>query len=109
MRISIRISSKKSGAHAEGVYLGSSVIVKAGGVICGDFAEHIKGGKEAKTLRADRTCVSPEGVILKDCEFNSPSTAAQFVTGRSTNGYEAWKVENKVSLGKYLQEKGLRE
>lgn len=108
MRIDIRIQSKKTGARAEGVYLGSSVIVKSGGVICRDFAEHIKGGKEAKTLRADKTCVSSEGIILRDCEFRSPSTAAQFVTGRSTNGYEAWKVDNKKSLGKYLKEEGLR-
>ncbi len=48
MRIDKRISSKKSGAHAEGVYLGSSVIVKAGGVICKDFAKHIKGEKKQK-------------------------------------------------------------
>ena len=108
MRIDIKISSKKTEAHAEAVYSGSTVIVKAGGVISKDFADHIKGGKEAKALRDDRTCVSSEGIILKDCEFDSPSTAAQFVTGRSTNGYEAWKVEDKVSLGKYLHEKGLR-
>ena len=48
------------------------------------------------------------GNILKNCEFTSPSTAAQFVTGRSTNGYEAWKVEKKLSLGQYLKDKGLR-
>lgn len=46
--------------------------------------------------------------ILKDCRFTSPSTAAQFVTGRSSNGYEVWKVEDGKSLGSYLKEIGVR-
>lgn len=108
MEIKITISSRVGRATAEGVYMGESTIVKKGGFISEDFAEHIQGGKKAKSYRENPEYVDKNGKILKDCEFSSPSTAAQFVTGRSTNGYEAWKVEAIKSLGEYLKEKGLR-
>ena len=82
--------------------------VKKGGKINLDFAKHIRGGKSAKNYRDNPEFVDSDGNILKDCDFSSPSTAAQFVTGRSTNGYEAWKVDAKKNLGDYMKEKGLR-
>ena len=54
------------------------------------------------------TYTDSERNIIKECVFTSPSTAAQFVTGRSTNGYDTWKIEKKKNLGKYLEEHGLR-
>ena len=59
-------------------------------------------------MRADPTCVDSERNIISDCVFSSPSTAAQFVSGRSVSGYKAWKVDGKKNLGDYLKEKGLR-
>ena len=108
MNIEITIKSRNSRADAQGIYQDKKTTVKAGGYISKDFAKHIKCGKTAKAYREDIEYVNQDGRIVKDCEFSSPSTAAQFVTGRSTNGYEAWKVEGKVSLGKYLKEQNLR-
>ena len=49
-----------------------------------------------------------DSTILKDCAFTSPSTVAQFVTGRSTSGYVALKVDGKMSLDKHFEAIGLR-
>ncbi|MCF0134016.1 MAG: DUF4357 domain-containing protein [Blautia sp.] len=108
MEIKISISSRAGRATAKGIYTGKETIVKVGGTISEDFAEHIQGGKKAKSYRDNLEYVNNNGVIIKDCVFSSPSTAAQFVTGRSTNGYEAWKVDGKKSLGEFLKEEGLR-
>ena len=108
MNIKVTISNRSSKCHAEAEYSESGIVVKKGGLINLDFAAHIKGGKAAKSFREDAIFVSENGTILKDCPFSSPSTAAQFVTGRSTNGYAAWKVDKKTSLGKYLEANGLK-
>lgn len=108
MDIRIYIKQKHSDVNAEAIYQECKTVVLPGGTISKDFAEHIQGGKKAKSYRNNSEYVNEDGVILKKCEFTSPSTAAQFVTGRSTNGYTAWKVGEKKSLGDYLKEKGLR-
>ena len=99
----------KSGRYAaNGIYDGEKVIVKKGGFVNPDFAASVRGGRLSKQYRADRNYVSEKFEIVNDCVFTSPSTAAQFVTGRSVDGYNAWKVSYSKSLGAYLQEKGLR-
>lgn len=107
MVINVTLKTRTTGCNASAEYTGETIVVKAGGTISGDFAEHIRGGKKAKQYRDNPEYVQGRSII-KDCIFNSPSTAAQFVTGRSTNGYEAWKVEPKKNLGVYLKEQGLR-
>ena len=108
MEIVVKLAPRNGSCYAEGGYTQNGFTVKKGGKINLDFAAHIRGGKSAKKYRGDVEYVDKEGNILKDCEFSSPSTAAQFVTGRSTNGYKAWKVDSKKSLGDYLKEKGFR-
>ena len=109
MEIKVSIKQRVGQAFAEGIYSENGFIVKAGGCISKDFAAHIQGGASAKKYRDDKEFVDRNGKILKDCAFKSPSTAAMFVTGRSTNGYVAWKIEDgKKSLGEYLKEKGIR-
>lgn len=108
MEIKMGISNKSGKFNAKAVYDGKSVVVKKGGFVNQNFAESIRGGKLSKQYRADRNYVSESFEILNDCTFKSPSTAAQFVTGRSVDGYNAWKVEDGKTLGEYLKEKGLR-
>jgi hypothetical protein len=108
MKINVVLKPRTGSSFAEGIYDGKTLMVLKGGKISDDFAAHIRGGKIAKTYREDKLFVDENHCIIKECVFSSPSTAAQFVTGRSTNGYEAWKVEFKKSLGDYLKEKGLR-
>lgn len=86
-------------------YEDGKITVLKGTKIQMDFAEHIRGGRLAKKFRESREYVDGNGLVIKDCEFRSASTAAQFVTGRSTNGLVAWKLEKKVSLKDYLESK----
>lgn len=104
MKVEVKLISKKDVYSATAVYEDGMITVKKGGHIQMDFADHIRGGNKAKSFREDKTCVDEEGTILKDCVFSSASTAAQFVTGRSTNGLIAWKVDTKKTLKDYIAE-----
>lgn len=108
MKISVKLAQRNGVCYAEGIFEDGALTVTKGGKINLDFASHIRGGTNAKKYRENKEYVDSDGSILKDCQFSSPSTAAQFVTGRSTNGYEAWRVNGNVHLGDYLKEKGLR-
>ena len=108
MKIEMIIVNKKGHFKAKGIYDGQKVIVQKGGFINPNFASCIRGGNLSKQYRADRNYVSENNEIITDCVFRSPSTAAQFITGRSVNGYKIWKVSNDQSLDDYLKDKGLR-
>lgn len=102
MSIEIYLTSRDQSYDAKGTYTEESFIVKKGSKIRLDFADHIRGGKKSKSYREDPSVVDSDGNVLKDCSFGSSSTAAQFVTGRSTNGLVAWHVDKKTSLKSYL-------
>lgn len=108
MKIHVALKSLHSDVYAEAIYNGDTITVLPGGKISEDFADHIQGGKKAKSFRDNPEYVDENRTIIKECVFSSPSTAAQFVTGRSINGYSIWKVEKKKTLGKYLEERGLK-
>ncbi len=108
MKVRVTLALRNTDAHAEAIYEGETITVLPGGKISEDFAAHIQGGRKAKSYRNNSEYVDSDRNIIKKCVFTSPSTAAQFVTGRSTNGYVSWKVEKKKNLGTYLKEQGLR-
>jgi hypothetical protein len=108
MKVNIYITSKTNQYHASAIYDGHHVIVQKGGHISESFSEYICGGNTAKSYRGNTEYVNSDRIIIKDCEFKSLSTAAQFVSGRSLDGFNVWKVEKGKSIGKYLEEKGLR-
>lgn len=56
-----------------------------------------RGAKSVEKYRQEYTYNNKTKV---DVRFKSPSTAANFVTGRSTNGFDAWKDKS----GKCLKE-----
>ena len=105
----IDVSITKPDFSVVGVYKEGKIIVKKGSSINPKFASYIKGITVAKKYREDKTIIDSEWTLKKDCEFPSPSTAAQFVMGQSRDGYDAWKVSDGKSLGAYLEERGLRE
>ena len=98
--IKVYLKSKLGEYDAIGEYCNGKMTVKKGSVIRKAFADHVRGGNIAKSLRSDPESVSEEGIVKKDCVFSSPSTAAQFVTGSSVNGWERWRVGKRTSLRK---------
>lgn len=74
---------------------GEKYIVKKGSLISPKIS-NFKVSKQVLNARKDKNIVGNDNITLKDVEFNSPSTAAQFVTGASINGKIAWKNEKKI-------------
>lgn len=87
---------------AEGVYYPEtgSILVKQGARVSEDIREY--KSKAASTVADARKEVVENNILIKDLLFKSPSGAAVFVTGRSTNGLVAWKDENGVTLNELL-------
>ena len=103
MMIHIEMQTRDKLAHAQGIYTPDKTVVLAGGKIHPSF----KGEKRVQEKRTNREYVNSEGMIIKDCEFASPSEAAQFVNGNISNGLRVWKVDG-INLGIYLKKNGLR-
>lgn len=51
----------------------------------------------------ERSGVISNGVFLKDCYFNSASTAGKHITGNSVNGNVVWKLANGTLLGEVVK------
>ena len=60
-----------------------------------------RGTKNIENLRVEHV---KNRVVQNDIEFRSASTAANFITGSSTNGLHAWKDENGKKLKEILSE-----
>lgn len=109
MKLEIYCCDKNKTYYAEGYYLDDGVTVKKNGKINKILSGMFKPAKRVVELRQDPSVVDSDGIVLKDCSFKSPSTAAQFITGRSTDGYDMWRLKkDNIKLGEYLLEKGLR-
>ena len=61
--------------------------------------------KGANTIEKNRNLYATNGIVKEDTTFKSASTAANFVTGCSTNGLVAWKTEDGTSIKKYIEKK----
>ena len=83
---------------AEGEYDPSTkkMLVKKGAVVSEDIRLY-KSGATSK-VSVCREKLVKNNVLIKDTIFESSSGAAIFLTGRSTNGLEAWKDEKGVTL-----------
>lgn len=90
---------KKKGVNAVAEYNENTktVTVKKGSVVAEKIAysEKFRG---AHSIAKNREGVIENNIVIKDVTFKSASTAANFVTGASTNGLVAWKTESGESL-----------
>lgn len=65
--------------------------------------------RSANSVKKWRTEYVIKNKLINDITFQSPSTAANFVTGRSTNGLVAWKNEKGQILRELLNESKIDE
>lgn len=98
------LKSRGNNFNAVAQFEDGMIVVLPGSTVSLQFASHIRGGKTAKRYRSNPDFVNELGEVLQPCTFKSPSTAAQFVTGTSRNGYLVWKNQNKIPLKKILEE-----
>ena len=83
---------------ATATYSDGIVVVKRGSKINRLSQPSYKMKGKPKTLRADDSLFENDCYLIKDIEFNSLSTAASFVTGRTANGKIVWKTQNGKAL-----------
>lgn len=77
------------------------LIVYKGSRVSPDVS-YTKTFKAAAKIEEARKGAVENGIVLHDIEFTSASTAANFVTGRSTNGMIAWKTVEGKSLNEEI-------
>lgn len=65
------------------------------------YSEKFRG---VKSIEKSREGVVDKCIVSQDITFKSASTAANFVTGASTNGLSAWKNEEGKSLKSIIAE-----
>ncbi len=97
--------SKRMGVNAVGEYNPKTgeLIVQKGSTVSLTLSESKTFKGRAKIEQA-REGVLDGNVLIKDVRFNSPSTAANFVAGGSSNGLRMWKNEDGVAIGKLKKE-----
>ena len=93
----VTLKSQNKTHYAQGEYDGKGIVVLKGSVI-NPIDTYPKMPVLVKNYRHNREWVSEDGKVLKDIYFSRPSAADIFVTGRSSNGYIAWRIEDKMSL-----------
>ena len=81
----------------------NQTVVLKGSIVSADISQAptFKGKRAIKKAREGTV---KENILLTDIVFKSPSTAGNFVTGRSTDGLSAWKDGNGKSIKKILNE-----
>lgn len=98
------LKSKRNLFDAVGEYYPDEkkFIIKKSSVVNKNIASS-ESFKASKTIATQRKDVINDGKTVKDLIFKSPSTAANFVTGSSTNGLVAWKDKNGIKLKELLK------
>ena len=104
MRLYLKRPRSNINAVAEYDVANKLFIVLKGSIISETIAysEKFRG---AKSIEKSRVGVVDGTRVIKDVPFKSASTAANFVTGASTNGLTAWKDENGKTLKAILAER----
>lgn len=90
--------------NAKAIYDDGKVTVLKGSKITKQMKENFRPYASVINCRSDGKIVDEEGIVLKNVEFTSPSGAAQFVSGRSTDGLMAWKITRGVPLRTVVKE-----
>ena len=97
MIIYLKSRTKKYDAKAEYNKNDGKVVVFKGSTISDTVSQgSFRSAKSVETLRKSG-CVK-NNKLVEDVSFKSASSAANFVTGSSTNGKLAWKDENGTAL-----------
>lgn len=104
--IKVLLERKKCGIHATGLFDEETraLIVLAGSTVSQDI-KHTEKFRGAKSIEASRKDTVIDGKVITDVKFKSASTAANYVTGGSTNGLVAWKTEEGNTIKDYLANK----
>ena len=96
--------SKKRNFLAKADYIENKIIVLKGSTIS-EKIDNFRISKVALSIRENKNIVNSEYELLKNVEFKSLSTAAQFVSGASVNGLKVWKDSHGNPIKNYIIKK----
>ena len=99
----VYIKSKYLGAEAVGTYdpTTKECVVLQGSKVS-DSVLNTRTFRGLRSVIKLRTKYVKDGRVTEDVTFKSCSTASNFVTGRSTNGFRTWTVDGGKKLREYL-------
>ena len=91
--------TKGRGCDAKGFYNSSGFTVLQGSIIANSTTPSFQWREKRSQLTEEyTTLVNGQLVLESDITFASPSTAAAFCLGRSTNGWITWHDQNEQTL-----------
>lgn len=95
---------KNKGVNAKAEYdVNNKVFTVLKGSTVSEEVSHSERFRGSESIVRQRSNgVVKKCVVTQDVQFRSPSTAANFVTGASTNGMIAWKNEQGETLKSIL-------
>lgn len=97
---------KNRGCNARGIYDESGFTVLEGSYLSKDTVPSFGWKEKRDQFIKDFTSVDGNNIVLdSDQTFSSPSTAADFCTGRSMNGWTSWKDKNGQTLDEVYRKK----
>lgn len=100
----IYLKNKKSSVDAIAEYnIETKECVVLAGSIVSENISHSEKFRGTKSIEESREGKVDNGIVIRDVSFKSASTAANFVTGTSTNGLIAWKTEDGKTLKEYIK------
>lgn len=103
MKLYIQRKNKNINAVADYNIETRECVVLAGSILS-DFVSESEKFRSSKSIISARRGKLKGCKLMEDVPFKSVSSAANFVTGTSTNGYVAWKDKNGVALKEILKE-----
>lgn len=93
----------RSGISAEAEYdFDKRRITVLKGSALSKYVSEAKTYKAAYSIKKKRDETVKDGILITDIEFKSVSAAAGFVTGYSTNGMNAWKNKEGMTIKEML-------
>lgn len=92
LSIQVFMISERANYHASGIFDGTGILVLKNSVVSSSVTDpRLYAEKRAEALTEDF-------ILKEDVYFNSPSSAALFVCGRSANGWVEWRLESGEKL-----------
>lgn len=95
---------RSRGCNASGFYSSNSFTVIKGSIITESSAQSLSSPNKRNRLVGEYTIRKGNNLVLNsNITFNSPSTAANFCNGMSTNGWTSWRNEEGNTLDSVIR------
>lgn len=101
----VEVYLKQGSDYSYGLYDGKGILIYSGSYISNRAMSSTFKQAEIRKEMISRYTQERNGklFLLQDVEFSSPSAAAGFCTGTSSNGLLLWKTEDGQTLSNYLR------